>query len=114
MMKDRSKTEENHAGQGKRQNSASHRARGGLVLGIAIGLHLPERLLPDSIAVPLGPGLVASVSLVLAAAVELKRKFTAFDVRKPTSALVQTNVPAITLETDQSGQRTLAEGRSWT
>jgi protein-S-isoprenylcysteine O-methyltransferase Ste14 len=86
-----------------------------LALGIAIGLHLPERLLPDSIAVPLGLGLVASsVSLVLAAAVELKRKRTAFDVRKPTSALVQTNVPAITLETDQSGQRTLALGRSWT
>lgn len=68
-----------------------------LGLGVPIGVLLPTRLLPVEAAVPLGLGIVAvSVFLVLAAVHELRRKKTAFDVRKPTSAIVRTGVFGVT------------------
>ncbi|MBI2737235.1 MAG: isoprenylcysteine carboxylmethyltransferase family protein [Rhodospirillales bacterium] len=68
-----------------------------LGLGIPIGILLPTRLLPVEVAFPLGLGFVAfSVFLVFAALHELKKKRTAFDVRKPTSAIAQTGVFRVT------------------
>ena len=68
-----------------------------LGLGIPVGILLPTRLLPAEAAVPLGLGVVAiSVLLVIAAVRELRRKKTAFDVRKPTSAIVRTGVFRLT------------------
>lgn len=68
-----------------------------LGLGIPIGTILPTRLLPEEAAVPLGLSVVAvSVLLVIAAVHELRQKKTAFDVRKPTSAIVRTGVFRLT------------------
>lgn len=68
-----------------------------LGLGIPIAIVLPEQLLPAEAAVPLGVGVIAfSVLLVVAAMRELKRAKTAFDVRKPTSAIVRTGVFRLT------------------
>lgn len=68
-----------------------------LALGIPIGTVLPVQLLPAETAVPLGLGVLASsVLLVVAAMRELKRAKTAFDVRKPTSAIVRTGAFRLT------------------
>ena len=68
-----------------------------LGLGIPIGIILPTLLLPEETAVPLGLSVVAvSVLLVIAAVHELRRKKTAFDVRKPTSAIARTGVFRLT------------------
>ncbi len=68
-----------------------------LGLSIPIGIVLPTQLLPAEAVVPLGLGIVAfSVFLVVAAVRELKREKTAFDVRKPTSAIVRTGVFRLT------------------
>jgi protein-S-isoprenylcysteine O-methyltransferase Ste14 len=68
-----------------------------LGFGVPIGILLPTRLLPADAAISLGVGMVAiSVLLVIAAVHELRRQKTAFDVRKPTSAIVRTGVFRLT------------------
>lgn len=74
-----------------------------LVLLAAIGLGLlaaslsPARLLPSDLAIGAGVAVVfLSVWLVAMAARQLRRANTAFDVRKPTTAIVTTGVFGLT------------------
>jgi protein-S-isoprenylcysteine O-methyltransferase Ste14 len=61
--------------------------------GVLIQLALPVAVAPASITTPLGVLLIlVSILLVVAAARELAKARTTFDVRKPTTALVVTGV----------------------
>lgn len=64
-----------------------------LAAGVAAHFAFPVGIAPDSLARPTGIVLiVASFALVIAAARELARARTAFDVRKPSTALVASGV----------------------
>jgi protein-S-isoprenylcysteine O-methyltransferase Ste14 len=61
--------------------------------GLLIHVAFPITLGPASIVTPLGALLIlVSILLVVAAAREMAKARTAFDVRKPTTALVETGV----------------------
>lgn len=62
-------------------------------LGFLLRLLFPETFLPEGVAITVGVMLIAaSVVVVAAAAWELTRARTAFDVRKSTTSLVSTGV----------------------
>lgn len=62
-------------------------------LGLLLHLLFPEAFLPEGVATLVGVLLIASsVVLVAAAASELTKARTAFDVRKSTTSLVSTGV----------------------
>ena len=66
-----------------------------LAIGVGLVAHLafPIAVAPATITMPLGALLIlASILLVVAAARELAKAHTAFDVRKPTKALVHAGV----------------------
>ena len=70
-----------------------------IVLGAALALQaliaflLPMRFIPNAVAVATGAAVVAaSVALVLLAVRDIKRAGTAFDSRKPTTAIVTSGV----------------------
>ena len=70
------------------------------VLAVALGLQtlvatlFPTRAIPGAVAVMIGvaAAVAASVALVVQAAREISRAKTAFDARKPTTAIVTTGV----------------------
>ena len=63
----------------------------GLALGILAAVLFPMKLLPSGVAVTVGLVIIAaSIFLALSAAREMRCAETAFDVRKPTSAIVAT------------------------
>jgi protein-S-isoprenylcysteine O-methyltransferase Ste14 len=68
-----------------------------IVLAAALGLQtlvaflFPTRFVPNAVAFVAGAAIIAmSVVLVLLAVTEIKRAGTAFDSRKPTTAIVAT------------------------
>ncbi len=62
-------------------------------LGLLLHLAFPISLAPASVTAPMGVLLIlGSIWLVIAAARELAKANTAFDVRKPTTTLVRTGV----------------------
>jgi protein-S-isoprenylcysteine O-methyltransferase Ste14 len=64
-----------------------------LAAGFASAALVPARILPQSIAIPAGVAFIAaSAALVAAAAREFRRANTAFDSRKPTTAIIETGV----------------------
>jgi protein-S-isoprenylcysteine O-methyltransferase Ste14 len=70
-----------------------------IVLATALGLQalvvflFPTRFIPNAVALAAGAAVIAaSVALVLLAVREIKRAGTAFDSRKPTTAIVATGV----------------------
>lgn len=64
-----------------------------LLAGVLLHLAFPVAIAPAGITTPVGLVLtVGSMLLVGAAARELAKAHTAFDVRKPTTALVETGV----------------------
>jgi protein-S-isoprenylcysteine O-methyltransferase Ste14 len=69
----------------------------GLGLGVLAGVLFSAKLLPSGMALALGLlTIAASIFLLLSAARELRSAKTAFDVRKPTSAVVTTGPFAFT------------------
>lgn len=68
-----------------------------LAAGILAAILSSDRLLPSDLAIAAGAGVILlSVCLVVAAARQLRRANTAFDVRKPTTAIVTTGVFGLT------------------
>ena len=64
---------------------------GMLAAGVSLRLAFPAPFLPSAAAVPVGEAVVCvAIALVLLAARELRAARTAFDVRRPTTALVST------------------------
>lgn len=62
-------------------------------VGLLVHLALPITIAPSATTIPLGAFLIlVSILLVVAAARELTKAHTAFDVRKPTTALVHAGV----------------------
>jgi protein-S-isoprenylcysteine O-methyltransferase Ste14 len=62
-------------------------------VGLLIDVRFPAALIPPTVALPLGALLIfGAVVLVTAAAYELANAHTAFDVRKPTTSLVDSGV----------------------
>lgn len=86
-------TEAGHGRQSEGGHPAALDSLAAIGSGVLVHLAFPVALAPAGVAMALGAVLIAaSVVLVVAAARELARARTAFDVRKPTTALVDTGV----------------------